>query len=176
MSWRQDAPCFSALSSSLPTGRARLLAAPAVILLALAAAGAAAVAGGAAHAPAGRRSPWLVSITTPGFGALYPGGPPVSIVFTITSNRDDATLHHVTAGVAVDGGSGDVETGSGAPIPGCPARWFTLTPAPGTPPPPVHFHDAGDAYRERIDLAMTDPPVDQDACLRGAPAVTVAAS
>jgi hypothetical protein len=174
MSWRQDAPCFSALSSTLPIGRARILAAPAVILVALATAAAAAAADHAAHAPTGRR--WMVSVTTSRSGALYPGGPPVSIVFTITSDRDDATLHRLSAGVAVDGNSGDVETSSGAPIPGCPASWFTLSPAPGTPPPPVHFLHAGDAYRERVDLAMADPPVDEDACRLGAPSVTVAAS
>jgi hypothetical protein len=174
MSWRQDAPCCSALPSILPVGRARILAAPAVILLALAAAAAAAAADRTAHAPAPRR--WMVSVTAPRLDALYPGGPPVSIVFTITSDRDDATLHRLSAEVAVDGDSGDVETSAGAPIPGCPAQWFTLTPAPGTPPPPVHFPHAGDAYRERIDLAMTDPPVDQDACRQGSPTVTVAAS
>jgi hypothetical protein len=178
MSWRQDAPCFPVPSSSRPIGASRTLTMSAVILVALAATAAAGAAVlGAGHPRAGRRSPrWAISITAPPVSALYPGGPPVSVIFTITSNRDGATLHRVVAAVDADGETGDIETDSGLVVPGCQAGWFTVTPAPGSPPPPIHLRAVGQTYRGRIELALTDLSVDQDACERGTPAVTVAAS
>jgi len=177
----KEALCRGRREASIPAvrsrpriGRAWILVAAAGILLSGAAA-AAAAAERTAHVPAS--PPWTVSAAaTPGPRGLYPAGPPVTVVVTVTSRRAGATLHHLTAAVAVDGHTGDIETGSGTAVPGCPARWFTLTPAPGARRPPVHLRRPGATYTTRMDLAMTDPSLDQDACERHAPAVTVAVS
>ncbi len=178
MSWRQDAPTFAAISSGVRIGR-RGAAVSVAILVALAAAAAAAAAAAERSAQTslrGRSPFWRISIMAPRFGRLYPGGPPVLITFTVTGSRRDAILHHVAAAVALDSRTGDIETGAGTPVPGCLGRWFSLTTTPDGPPLPVPPRDAGQPFRGQIRLAMMNAPVDQDACQRGAPAVTVVAS
>ena len=168
MSWRRDAPSFAAVLPSFRIGRAL----PLVVLVSLAPAAVVA----AAHTAASRRSPhWTVSVSTPRVGRLYPGGPPVTVAFRIAGDRGDAVVRQVTASVAVDR-YGDVKTVSGTPIPGCAARWFTVRFAPGNPPRPVHLQHAGDTYSGRVELALIDAPIAQDACQRGVPAVTLVVS
>jgi hypothetical protein len=173
---RRPEPPIPAVRSRLRVGGAGPLAAASAVLLSLAATAAAAADRTAPDRTGWRSPPWTVSAVTRDGSGLYPAGPPVTVVVTVTSTRAGATLHQVTAAVAVDGRTGDIETSSGSAIPGCAARWFTLTPAAGDARPPVHLRHAGATYTTRMDLAMTDPPVDQDACERHAPAVTVAVS
>ena len=165
MSWRQDAPNFAVLSPTFPLGRALSC----VILLSLATAAGAA----GALTPAPRRAPrWTVSVAAPDVGRLYPGGPPVTVGFTMWGDRPDAVVSRVTARVAADR-NGNVKTSSGTPIPGCLARWFTVTPAAGDP---LSLRRTGEGYSGRIELAMVNALINQDACQRGTPGVTLGVS
>jgi len=130
---------------------------------------------GTGQATVGTSGTWDVVQTGPAVGAMTPGGDTSVVTFTITNTGTGNQVYTTltpTVVADVPGVDGVVEE-NGTPVAGCLASWFTVEAAESAPAAGTSIA-GGASATDDVTVTMSNPDVNQDACIDATPDINLA--